>query len=84
MEKSKKKKINLVVVFGIALSLIAIIGFGVFALEVVGSGHGLGFYSGGRGLQMNYLGILILLGLIPVIIFVAWIVRIWQKRNRLY
>jgi len=84
MAKSKKKKINLVVVFGIALSLLAMIGFGAFALGVVGSGQGLGFYSGGRGLQMNYLGILVLLGLIPVIMSVAWIVRIWQKRNRLY
>ncbi len=50
-------------------------------VEKVRTGHGLDYYFTGWGVQVNYIGVLILLILIPVVVLVGWGIRWWQLRD---
>ena len=71
------------VLFAIAgvLVLIAGISFVLRIVNKVSSGHGLDYYFTGWGVQLNYIGALVLLVVMPLALVVGWAIRWWQLRD---
>ncbi len=57
------------------------IAFVLRVVEKVKTGHGLDYYFTGWGVRVNYIGVLILLALIPVVLLMGWAIRWWQLRD---
>jgi hypothetical protein len=69
---------------GLAAVLIGLLGIGgfvLYAINKVRTGHGLDYYFTGQGVQMNYLGALIAIGVAAVALLVGWIIRFWSQRR---
>ncbi len=67
---------------GFAAVLIGLMGIGGFvlrAIDKVRTGHGLDYYFTGYGVQMNYLGALIVIAIAPVALLIGWIIKVWSK-----
>ncbi len=62
--------------------LLSFIGFIIRAIDKVRTGQGLDYYLTGYGVQMNYLGALIAIAIIPVAMLVGWIIQIYLKRSK--
>ena len=71
MEKVKIKKI-FSVIFGCSIT-IGFIGFILHVILKVKSGHGLDYYQTGHGVEMNYIGVLIAIGVIPIVLILGWV-----------
>ena len=82
MSSNKSRFFSLIVLLvGGLLIILGGIGFVFRVVEKVQTGHGLDYYFTGWGVQFNYIGVLILLMLIPVILVVGWVIRWWQLRD---
>ncbi len=57
------------------------VAFVLRVLEKVRTGHGLDYYFTGWGVQFNYIGVMILLALVPVTLLAGWGIRWWQLRE---
>jgi hypothetical protein len=66
---------------GTALIIIAVISFLLTILFKVSDGQGLDYYISGKGYKLNYLGVLILLAVLPLFGLVAWLLRWYQQRH---
>lgn len=66
---------------GLFLSALGFVGFVVLLMQKVQSGEGLESYFTGFGVKVSYLGIGILISVIPAITLVALVVRWWQGRE---
>lgn len=67
-------------VFHVAIlcfGLVGYVGFVLHVIDKVRTGHGLDCFLTGFGVEMNYLGVRITMALIPPVLFVGWIIRIW-------
>ena len=71
MVKVKLKKIFIAILWGL-LSL-GFIGFVLRVIQKVKSGHGLDYYRTGHGVEMNYIGALIAIGIIPIVLILGWL-----------
>jgi len=84
-ESTKKKyKFKIVHTFGFLLTLAILLGFFGFILRIIDkirSGHGLDYYFTGHGIQMNYIGALIILSIIPLVLLFAWIIKIIMTKK---
>jgi len=84
-ESTKKKyKFKIVHTFGFLLTLAILLGFFGFILRIIDkirSGHGLDYYFTGHGVQMNYIGALIILTVIPLVLLFAWIIKIIMTKK---
>lgn len=73
-------------VFHVAILCFGLVGYVSFVLhfiDKVRTGHGLDYFLTGFGVEMNYLGVLITLGLIPPVLLVRSVIRIWcVKREK--
>jgi hypothetical protein len=61
-----------------ALGLVAFVGD---AWRKVASGHGLDTYFTGWGVQFNYVGLLVLIAVIPFALLLSYAVRYWELRH---
>lgn len=64
-----------------SLSTIGLIAFVGHAWKKVASGNGLETYFTGWGVQFNYVGFLVLVGVIPVALLLGYAVRYWESRH---
>ena len=72
----KLPKINIKEIFiGFILSLLGlgILGFALRAYQKIQSGHGLDYYTSGRGYHFNYIGVFILFLTIPLVLIIGWL-----------
>lgn len=66
---------------GLFLGAVGFIGYCAHVIMKVVQGDGLEHYFTGFGYQFNYIGTLILLGLIPIFLILALILRRYQRRD---
>ena len=71
MVKVKPNKI-FSIIFGCLLS-IGFIGFVLLLIHKVVTGHGLDYYKTGHGVEMNYIGALIIVCIMPIVLIIGWI-----------
>lgn len=63
------------IVVGGLLSILGLIAFAIRAVQKVQAGHGLDYYFTGWGVQLNYIGVLIVFALIPVALLIGLGIR---------
>jgi O-antigen/teichoic acid export membrane protein len=63
------------------LIVVAAVGFGLRVYQKVSSGHGLDTYFTGWGVQMSYIGVFIVLLLIPIVLLVGWIINYFITKD---
>ena len=73
------KRICLAVGVFLAMGMFA--GYVYRVVSKVKSGHGLDTYLTPEGAEFNYIGVLILLMLIPIALLLGWGLRWWQLRE---
>jgi len=71
MAKVKLNKI-FITIFGFLIT-IGFIGFILHIFLKVKSGHGLEYYRTGHGVEMIYIGVLIAIGIIPIVLILGWL-----------
>ena len=71
MAKVKFKNV-FIAVMGSMLAL-GFLGFIIRVILKVKSGHGLDYYRTGHGVEMNYIGVLIAIGIIPIVLIFGWV-----------
>jgi hypothetical protein len=71
MAKVKFKNV-FIAIMGSALAL-GFLGFIVRVILKVKSGHGLDYYRTGHGVEMNYIGVLIAIAIIPIVLILGWL-----------
>ena len=49
------------------------LGFIIRVILKVKSGHGLDYYRTGHGVEMNYIGVLVAIGIIPIVLILGWV-----------
>lgn len=67
-----------------SLVFLCFVGFILLLIYKVISGHGLDYYRTGRGVEMNYIGVLIAIGIIPIVLLFAWLgnkIYIFKKKH---
>jgi hypothetical protein len=69
--------------FGVAMivMMFGFVGFVAVLINKVLSGHGLDYYISGMGYEFNYLGVLILVVLIPFIMMAVWFITWYQEKD---
>ena len=82
--ENNSKPFNYKVIFLVVVGVAFTFGFGFLIFELASSGKGAHTYSNGRGIPGNYLGSLITFALVPVVIGIAWVIKIKQKRSGKY
>jgi hypothetical protein len=81
-KKSNRLSGKLMPIIGVALALVGLVTLILEVYQKVTSGHGLDTYFTFEGVQMNYIGVIIVLILIPIILISAWIIyRIIERRE---
>ena len=50
-------------------------------VEKVRTGHGLDYYLNGMGVEMNYIGALIAVAIIPIALLLGWAIRWWLLKD---
>ncbi len=81
MGNNKPRFIGPIVLIGGVLVILGLTAFVIRVMNKVRTGHGLDYYFTGLGVQFNYIGALILLGLVPICLLIGWGFRWWQLRE---
>ena len=76
-----KTKNLLGVLVAVLIALIGIGGFVLYAINKVRTGHGLDCYFAGEGVKMNYIGVLIAIGVAAIALLVGLVIRFWSRRG---
>jgi hypothetical protein len=63
------------------LTILGFVGFGLKAYQKVIAGRGLETYINGWGVEMNYIGVLIALILIPIVLVAGWLINYVMTRD---
>lgn len=63
-----------IIIAGMIFVLLGFVGFIIQVYSKTVSGHGLDTYLTGWGVQMNYIGVLILLISVPIVLIIALII----------
>ena len=78
---SLQKFLNKTFSVAMVTMMLGFVGFVAFLIDKVLRGHGLDYYISGMGYKLNYLGVLILVALMPLLVLVVWLVAWYQGRD---
>ncbi len=70
-----------VTIIGVALVIVALANFVIYAARKVAEGHGLDLYVTGSGAKTSYLSTVVLFAILPVFLGAAWIWSRWSKED---
>jgi hypothetical protein len=68
-----------VTIIGVALVIVAIANFVIYAARKVVEGHGLDLYITGSGAKMSYISAVVLFAILPIVLGAAWVWSRWSK-----
>ena len=66
-------------IIGIALGIVGIANFVIYAASKVAEGHGLDFYMSGSGAKTTYISTIVLFVILPIVLGAAWAWSRWSK-----
>jgi len=75
-----------VIAGAVGCSTLGLIAFGSVILQLIDDvrkGRGLDYYFNGMGVEMNAIGALITLMLLPVVLLIGWAIRAWSHKREL-
>lgn len=84
MEKAKSKTRfykKVLPAIGLTVVALGLIGFVLRVYHEISSGHGLDTYYTAKGIQVNYIGVGLLLILIPIVVIVGWLINLYITRD---